>query len=161
MRLTYTLREDEYLEGIALHQKTGLRNIMIVIYAFLTLFFVLSFTDFSDTYTVIRNLIILFFSISFYIVFTNIISRYQNKKDYNELSALHDSVTLRISAKGIKINEQSQLLSWDKFSKYKENDKFFILYLNMRNFKIVPKNIISLSDKKLLDTYLKKYLSGS
>jgi len=159
MKITYQLSQEEYLEGVALHQKTGFKNVMITIYASLSLLFVLVFTDFSDTYTIIKNIIILFFSISFYVLLTKMIGTYQNKKLYQNSTTLKNKVILRISGKGIKIDNQERSLAWSSFSKYKEDEAFYILYLNMRNFKIIPKRVMNKIEKEELSTYLEKYLS--
>lgn len=158
MKITYQLSQEEYLHGVELHQKTGFKYVMMTIYASLSLLFVLVFTDFSDTYTVIRNIIILFFSISFYILFTKMIGTYQNKKLYEKSTTLKNKVILRVSGRGIKIDNQERSISWDSFSKYKENEAFYILYLNMRNFKIIPKRVMSKLEKEEFFNYLDKYL---
>jgi hypothetical protein len=158
MKITYQLSQEEYLQGVELHRKTGFKYVMITIYASLSLLFVLVFTDFSDTYTVIRNIIILFFSISFYVLFTKVIGTYQSKKIYEKSTTLNKEITLRISGKGIKVDNQERSISWDSFSKWKENEAFYIMYLNMRNFKIIPKRAMNKLEKKEFSNFLAKYL---
>jgi len=158
MKITYQLSEEEYLQGIGLHQKQGVKFFLIGIYGSLSLLFVLVFTDFSDTYTIIRNIVILFFSIAFYVLFTNVIGAYQNKKIYQKSTTLNKKVTLRISGKGIKIDNQEKSIAWSTFSKWKENENFYILYANMRNFKIIPKRVMNELEIKELDGFFKKYI---
>lgn len=158
MKITYQLTQDEYLKGITLHQKTGFKNILITVYASFTLLFVLVFTDFSDTYAIIRNVMILFFAIAFYVLFTNVIGTYQSKKLYEKSTTLNKKIALRISGKGIKIDSQERSISWESFSKWKENEAFYIMYLNMRNFKIIPKRAMNQIEKKEFANYLDKYL---
>ena len=158
MRVTYQLSEEEYLQGVALHQKRGVKFFLIGIYGSLSLLFVLVFTDFTDTYTIIRNVIILFFSIAFYVLFTNVISAYQNRKLYQNSKTLNKKVTLRISGKGIKIDNQEKSITWSTFSKWKQDEKFYILYANMRNFKIIPKSAMSELEIKELHEFLQKYI---
>jgi hypothetical protein len=158
MKVSYQLSEEEYLEGVALHQKRGVKVFLIGIYGSLSLLFVLVFTDFSDVYTIIRNVIILFFSIAFYILFTNVIGNYQNKKLYKSSKTLNKKVTLRISGKGIKIDNQEKSIAWSTFSKWKQNENFYILYANMRNFKIIPKRAMSAFELKELGSFIEKYI---
>ena len=158
MKVSYQLSEEEYLEGVALHQKRGVKFFLIGIYGSLSLLFVLVFTDFSDTYTIIRNVIILFFSIAFYLLFTNVVGNYQNKKVYQNSTTLKNRVTLRVSGKGIKIDNQEKSIAWSTFSKWKQNEKFYILYANMRNFKIIPKRAMGALELKEFSSFMEKYI---
>ena len=158
MKINYTLEKDEYLEALQLHNKGGLRTLLMFVYAGFAIVVILVSTNFSDMREVIRNFFILFFSLSFYFLLTRMMHTFQSKKLYDKSTTLSKEVTLRITGRGIKIDDQSSSIAWDSFSKWKENEGYYVLYLSMRNFKIIPKRAMSEVEEKEFKGYLEKYL---
>ena len=156
MKLTYKLEKEEYLEALKLHHKRGFRNVMMAIYVGFAIFFILFTTDFSNTQEVVLNLSVLFVALSSYIVLTKLISGSQSKKIYDKTPALSNEATLRITAKGIKLDEQSKFIPWESFRKYKENEKYYILYTSIRTFQIIPKKAMTDGEHKEFRGYLEK-----
>lgn len=161
MNITYKLTLDEYQKSVNYHHKTGTRPFMLSIYAGLATFMIIVGTDFSNIREVITNMIIVFFSIAFYIMFTRVLTDYKAKKIYNKSPILSEEVTLHISAKGIKQNKQTSntLLSWDMFTKWKKNDAFYLIYANKRYFNTIPIRAMTAVQMEELDTLLHKYIS--
>lgn len=158
MKITYKLTKDEYLEALQLHQKGGLKRVLMGVYIGFAVLVILIGTDFSNTREIIMNMLALFFAVAFYLLLTKIVGTFQSKKLYDKSTTLSEEVTLRITGKGIKVNEQSSFIAWDTFSKYKENEKYYILYLSMNNFKILPKSAMNEQEQKEFAEYLDKYL---
>ena len=160
MNIDYKLTLNEYQEAANFHYKTGKRPIFIAIYLGLATFFILSGTDFSNVREVITNILMVFFAISFYLLFARMITAYQAKKTYNKSLLLSSEVTLHISGKGIKLNknDNEKLLGWDRFSKWKKNEKYYLLYTNAHQFNVVPQRAMSEQQILELDTLLEKYL---
>ena len=158
MKITYQLKKDEYLEGIELHHKMGYRKLILFVFIAFTTTIVLIITDYSDGREIFRNFGALFFAISFYILLTKMIRTYQHKKFYDKSNTLSNEVTLRVTGKGIRIDEQEKPISWDKFTKYKKDTKYFILYTSLTNFKIIPTSSMSLLELKEFSTLIEKYI---
>lgn len=161
MNITYQLTQDEYLQAVNLHHKTGKRVFMLALYAMLATIIVIVGTDFSNTHEIITNIIAAFFSISFYMLFVRMLSAYQAKSVYQKSSTLPYKITLHISGKGIKLDKNSNNASipWSAFSQWKNNERFYLLYTNPRRFNVIPVRAMSAVQKKELDEYLKKYIS--
>ncbi len=160
MNITYQLTQDEYLQAVNLHHKRSKRVFLLAIYAILATLIVIVGTDFSNTREILTNMIAAFFSISFYMLFVRMLSAYQAKSVYQKSSTLPNEVTLHISGKGIKLDKKSKNTSipWSTFSKWKNDEKFYLLYTNSRQFNIIPLRAISEVQKKELNAYLKKYI---
>lgn len=134
---------------------------MIVIYAILATLIVVVGTDFSNIREVINNIILAFFSVSFYILFVRMLTAYQAKSVYQKSATLPNKVTLHISGKGIKLDKHSNYASipWHVFSQWKKDERFYLLYTNPRQFNVIPARAMSEVEKKELEAYLKKYIS--
>jgi hypothetical protein len=161
MNITYKLTQEEYLQAVNLHHKKGNRIIMLAIYIVLAAIIVVFGTDFSNTREIITNIIAAFFSISFYMLFVRMLSVYQAKSVYQKSATLPHEITLHISGKGIKLDKNSNKPSipWSAFSKWKNDEKFYLLYTNPRRFNVIPTRAMSEAQKKEFDIYLEKYLS--
>jgi hypothetical protein len=158
MKITYKLTKTEYLEALQLHHKKGIRRILMAVYMAFAVAVIIIGTDFSNTREIIRNFLVLFFALSFYMLLTRIISTYQSKKIYEKSETLSNEVILRVSGKGIKVDNQSASIPWDVFSKYKENNDYYILYTSISNFKIIPKRVLSELERKEFTNYFDKYI---
>lgn len=158
MKIEYTLSLEEYLEAIKLHQKRGFRSIMMAIYIMVAVIIIVISTDYSDGRAIFRNYGALFFAISFYILLTKMISTYQSKKLYQKSETLSKETRLRVSAKGIRVANNEKPIPWDTFSKYKEDDKYFILYTSIVNFKIIPKAVMNKNELNEFKEALEKHI---
>ena len=160
MNITYKLTLNEYQEAVIHHYKTGKRPIFVAVYLGLATFIMLVGTDFSNVREVISNILMVFFAISFYLLFTRMISAYQAKRVYNKSPLLSHEVTLHISGKGIqqdkKSNEKS--LAWEVFTKWKKSEKYYLIYTNNYQFNVIPQRIMNEKQIQELDGYLEKYL---
>ncbi|UPT78272.1 YcxB family protein [Sulfurovum sp. XGS-02] len=161
MNITYQLTQEEYLQAVNLHHKKGKRLFMLAMYVILATLIVIVGTDFSNSREIITNMIAAFFSISFYILFVRMLSAYQAKSIYQKSTTLPNEVTLHISGKGIKLDKKSNNASmpWHTFSQWKNDERFYLLYTNPRQFNVIPARAMSEAQKKELDAYLKKYIS--
>lgn len=160
MNITYTLTKEEYLHAVNLHHKKGNRLIMLAIYIVLATIIVVVGTDFSNTSEIITSIIAAFFSISFYMLFVRMLSVYQAKSVYEKSAILPYEVTLHISAKGIRLDKRDNKASipWSAFSKWKNDEDFYLLYTNPRRFNVIPTRAMSEVQKKEFDAYLEKYI---
>jgi len=160
MNITYKLTLNEYQEAVNYHYKSGKRPLLVAVFLGAATFMLLVGTDFSNTQEVINNIIITFFALSFYILFTRMITAYQAKKMYKNSPILSNEITLHISGKGIKKSkeEQSHRLAWDKFTKWKENEKYYLIYTNIYQFSVIPKMAMNEAQIKEFQEYLEKYL---
>ena len=160
MNITYTLTLDEYQKSVQFHHKTGRRSLILSVYAGLATFFILAGTDFSNTREVLTNIIIVFFFITFYMMFTRVLSDYQAKRIYTKSPILSDEVTLHISAKGIKQDKKTSdaLLPWETFSNWKKNDDFYLIYATPRYFNTIPIRAMTSAQIEELDQLLAKYI---
>jgi len=160
MNITYKLTLNEYQEAVNFHYKTGKRPLFIAVYIGFATFMMLVGTDFSNTRAVLTNMFIVFFAISFYLLFTRMITAYQAKKIYNKSPLLSNEVTLHVSGKGIKQDKKNndKILPWDLFSKWKKNDKYYLIYTTPHQFNVIPKRAMNEKEEKELDTYLEKYI---
>jgi len=160
MIITYQLTENEYQQAVTLHHKKGQRVIMLAIYVVLAIIIVLAGTDFSNAREVITNILAVFFSISFYMLFVRILSSYQAKSIYKKSATLSQETTLRISGKGIQLNRKANdaTIPWSAFSKWKKDAHFYLLYTTPRQFNVIPAAAMNESERKELETYLEKYI---
>ena len=161
MNINYQLTVNEYQEAVTLHHKTGRRPILISLYAGLSTFIILVGTDFTNIREVINNILVAFFAISFYILFVRVISSYQAKSIYKKSDILSKNVILHISGKGIKQNKKDndKTLPWSMFTKWKKNEKFYLIYASSRHFNVIPIRAMKEIQIKELDEYLEKYIT--
>lgn len=160
MIITYKLTENEYQQAVNLHHKKGQRVIMLAIYGMLATIVVVVGTDFSNTREVITNILAVFFSISFYMLFVRILSSYQAKNIYKKSVTLSQETMLRISGKGIQLNRKANnaTIPWSAFSKWKKDAHFYLLYTTPRQFNVIPVASMNEVERKELDAYLEKYI---
>lgn len=161
MNITYKLTQGEYQKAVNLHLNRGNRLVMLAIYVALAVGIVFLGTDFSNTRDVITNVLAVFFSIAFYMLFVRMISAYQAKSIYNKSQTLSHEVTLRVSGKGIKLDKKTNnaTIPWSAFTKWKQDENFYLLYTGPRHFNVIPKHALTDTQSKELETYLKKYIS--
>ena len=160
MNITYKLTLNEYQEAATFHYKSGKRPLLVAVFLGMATFMMIVGTDFSNTREVISNILVTFFALSFYILFTRMITAYQAKKIYKKSPLLSNEVTLHISGKGINLNKQgnSKILPWDTFTKWKENEKYILLYTNNYQFNVIPKRTMDEKQEEELKEFLNKYL---
>ena len=161
MNITYQLTLNEYQEAVNFHYKNTKRPLFVSLFLGLATFMILVGTDFSNTREVIDNILLVFFALSFYLLFTRIITAYQAKKVYNKSPILSKEITLHISGKGIKKdkNNNDKILEWKYFSKWIENEKYYIIYTSSYQFNVIPKRVIDEKKRNELTTYFTKYLN--
>lgn len=160
MNITYKLTLNEYQEAVAFHYKNTKRPVFVSVFLGLATFMILVGTDFNNIREVIYNILLVFFAVSFYLLFTRMITAYQAKKVYNKSSSLSKEVTLHISGKGIKEdkNNNDKTIEWKYFTKWIENEKYYIIYTSKYQFNVIPKRVMNDKQKEDLNTYFKKYL---
>jgi len=160
MNITYKLTLNEYQEAAMFHYKTGKRPLLVAVFVGMATFMMLAGTDFSNTQEVINNILMTFFALSFYILFTRMITAWQAKNVYNKSPILSKEVTLRISGKGIQQDKQSnsKTLGWELFSTWKKNEKYYLIYTNPHQFNVIPKRALTEAQVEELEAYLTKYL---
>jgi len=160
MNVTYKLSHEEYQQAVIMHHKSGKRPLLVAVYAGFATFIILAGTDLDNTREVITNILTAFFAISFYLLFVRMISAYQATSIYKKSPILSKEITLRISGKGIRLDKDTEnsFLPWDSFSKWKKNDKLYLIYTNSRQFNVIP--IRAMNDRQLkeFEEYLNKYI---
>ena len=163
MNITYQLSQEEYLQAVNLHHKKSHRGIKLAIYIALATGIVLLGTDFSNTSEIITNILTAFFSISFYMLFVRILSAYQAKNIYTKSPTLKTEITLRISGKGIRFDNKGteKTMPWSIFTKWKKDEKFYLLYTTPRQFNVIPVRVMNDIQRKEFDDYLEKYFPQS
>lgn len=161
MNISYKLTLNEYQEAVNFHYKNTKRPLFISLFVGFATFMMLVGTDFNNTREVINNILMVFFALSFYILFTRMVTAYQAKKVYNDSPLLSKEITLQISGKGVKQdkNNNEKTLAWKYFSKWIENEKYFIIYTSRYQFNIIPKRVMDDRKRNELTTYLTKYLN--
>ena len=161
MNVTYKLTQNEYIEAVYFHYKKGKRPLLVAVFLGMATFTMLVGTDFSNIKEVINNILLTFFALSFYILFTRIITAYQAKKIYTKSPILSNQVTLRISGKGIQQDKKNnaKTLPWNLFSKWNKNEKYYVIYTNAHQFNVIPIRAMSETQTKELDDYLEKYIT--
>jgi len=160
MNITYTLTLNEYQEAVNFHYKSGKRPLFIAVFLGMATFMMLAGTDFSNTQQVINNMLITFFALAFYLLFTRMLTAYQAKKVYKKSPILSHEVSLRISGKGVRHDKKAEgnTMPWETFSKWKKNDKYYLLYTNPHQFNVIPAKAMNITQQKELNEYLDKYL---
>ena len=160
MNITYQLTLNEYQEAVAFHYKNTKRPVFVSLFLGLATFVILVGTDFANTREVIYNIFLVFFAISFYLLFTRMITAYQAKKVYKKSPILSKEVTLHISGKGIKQDKDNdhETLDWKYFLKWIENEKYYIIYTSRYQFTVITKRVMDEKHKEELTGYLSKYI---
>ena len=160
MNITYQLSQEEYLQAVNLHHKKSHRVVKLMIYIALATVIVVVGTDFTNTRDIIANSLAAFFSISFYMLFVRMLSAYQAKNIYTKSSTLPYEITLRISGKGIRIDNKGneKTIPWSTFSKFKKDEAFYLLYTSPRQFNVIPTRVMSTIQINELDGYLEKHM---
>jgi hypothetical protein len=160
MNITYQLTLNEYQEAATFHYKTGKRPLLVAVFVGMATFMMLIGTDFSNTQQVINNILMTFFALAFYILFTRMITAWQAKSIYKKSPILSNEATLHISGKGIQQDKKNnaKTLPWDLFTKWKENEKYFLIYTNSHQFNVIPKRAINEAQQEELVGYLEKYI---
>jgi len=163
MNITYQLTLNEYQEAVNFHYKNTKRPLFVSLFLGVATFMILVGTDFSNTREVINNILVVFFALSFYLLFTRMITAYQAKKIYNKSPILSKEVTLHISGKGIKQdkNNNEKTLAWEYFTKWIENEKYYIMYTSRYQFNVIPKRAMDQKQIEALSVYFTKYINTS
>jgi len=161
MNITYKLTLNQYQEAVNFHYKSTKRPLFVAVFVGLATYTILVGTNFSNTQEVINNVLVAFFSISFYLLFTRIVTAYQAKRIYTKSPLLSNEMKLHISGKGIKQNRtnQTKTLAWETFSKWKKNEKYYLIYTSPHQFNIIPMSAMSEKEIEELDAYLEKYIT--
>ena len=162
MNISYTLTLNQYQEASILHYKQSKRPLFVGLYIGLATFVIISGTDFSNVREVIDNILITFFAIAFYLLFTRMITAYQAKKIYTNHPLLSNEVLVHISGQGISLDKHTKqkVLGWDIFEKYVKSEKHYLLYTNKHQFNVIPRSAMKEDQEEELDKYLEKYLSS-
>ena len=160
MTISYTLTLNEYQEAVNFHYKSGKRPLFIAVFLGMATFMMLAGTDFSNTRQVINNILITFFALAFYLLFTRMVTAYQAKRFYLKSPTLSHEETLRISGKGIRHEQKAEgkTISWDYFSKWKSNDNYYLIYTKPHQFNVIPKRAMNEAQREEFEGYLQKYL---
>jgi hypothetical protein len=160
MNITYQLTLNEYQEAVNFHYKNTKRPVFVSLFVGFATFMMLVGTDFTNTRAVIDNILLVFFALSFYILFTRMITAYQAKKVYKKSDILSKEVTLHIAGKGIKQdkNDNIRTIDWKYFLKWIENEKYYIIYTSRYQFNVIPKRVMDEKQQEELSQYLKKYI---
>lgn len=160
MNITYQLTLNEYQEAVSFHYKNTKRPVFVSLFLGFATFMILVGTDFTNTREVINNILLVFFALSFYLLFTRMITAYQAKKIYNKSPILSKEVTLHISGKGIKQDKDNdhETLDWKYFLKWIENEKYYIIYTSRYQFTVITKRVMDEKQKEALAGYLSKYI---
>ena len=161
MNITYQLTLNEYQEAATFHYKTGKRPLLVAVFLGTATFMMLIGTDFSNTQQVINNILMTFFALAFYVLFTRMITAWQAKSIYKKSPILSKEATLHISGKGIQQDKKNsaKTLPWDLFTKWKQNEKYYLIYTNAHQFNVIPKRAINEAQQKELEDYLEKYIA--
>jgi len=160
MNITYQLTLNEYQEAATYHYKTGKRPLLVAVFVGMATFMMLIGTDFSNTQQVINNILMTFFALAFYILFTRMITAWQAKNIYKKSPILSKEITLHISGKGIQQDKKrnSKTLPWDLFTKWKKNEKYYLIYTNPHQFNVIPKRAMNDTQQENLKGFLEKYI---
>lgn len=160
MNMTYQLTLNEYQEAVNFHYKTGKRPIFIALFLGVATFMMMVGTDYSNTREVIDNILVTFFALAFYLLFTRMITAYQAKRTYNKSPILSKEVTLRVSGKGITHDKKNnnKVMPWEAFSKWKKNEKYYLIYSSPYQFNVIPKRVLSEKEQGEIEEYFLKYL---
>ena len=158
MKIEYKLSQEEYLESVNLHHAMGYRKLMIFVYIAFASTVVVITTDYSDGREIFRNFGALFFAVAFYLLLTKMIGNYQSKKLYERSDTLSKETVLRVTAKGIRVGDNKKAIEWKTFTKYKENEKYFLLYTSLNNFKVIPKKVMNEITLEEFSSTLKKHI---
>ncbi len=160
MNIIYQLSQKEYLQAVNLHHKQSHRVMKLTIYIALAAIIVITGTDFTNTREIITNTLAALFSISFYILFVRMLSAFQAKNIYTKSLTLPYETTLRISGKGIRLDNKGteKTIPWNAFKKWKRNETFYLIYSSPRQFNVIPTRVMSNIQINELDEYLKKYI---
>lgn len=162
MNITYQLTLNEYQEAVNFHYKNTKRPLFVSLFLGFATFMILVGTDFANIREVINNILLVFFALSFYLLFTRMITAYQAKKIYNKSPILSKKITLHISGKGIKQDKDSndKTLDWKYFTKWIENEKYYIIYTSRYQFNVIPKRVMDEKKEEELTEYFSKYLDS-
>ncbi len=160
MNITYQLSSEEYIQAVNFHNKQNYRVVKLTIYIALATAIVVVGTDFSNTREIIANILAAFFSISFYMLFVRMLSAFQAKNIYTKSPILSYEITLRISGKGIRLDNKGneKTIPWSAFSKWEKNETFYLLYTTPRQFNVIPTRVMNDIQIKELDTFLEKHI---
>ncbi len=160
MQITFQLTLGEYQDAVAYHYKKGKRPVFVALFLGMATFMLLVGTDFSNNHEVINNILVTFFAISFYILFTRMITAYQAKRFYTKSPILSSEVTMRISGKGIQHDKKSnnEIIPWNYFTQWRESEKYYLIYTKPYQFSVIPKRVLSEKQENELRGYLNKYI---
>jgi hypothetical protein len=160
MNITYQLSLNDYQEAVYFHYKTGKRPLFIAVFLGVATFMMMVGTDYTNTREVIDNMLITFFALAFYLLFTRMITAYQAKRTYNKSDILSKEITLRVSGKGITHDKKNnnQIIPWSAFTKWKQNEKFYLIYTSSYQFNVIPKYAMDEKQQEELEEYFNKYL---
>ncbi|MFP6584592.1 MAG: YcxB family protein [Candidatus Hydrogenedentota bacterium] len=81
--------------------------------------------------------------IGFYILTRKFLGPYIQRRTYRKYKLLQEPVSLSFDADGVKFVAQSYntAITWKHLVRWKDNDRFILLYVSPRQYYVIPKRI--------------------
>jgi hypothetical protein len=140
MATTYQITEQDYVDGMRLHQQANRTATISYIIMFGSLAFLTVFGSDQIRVLAIGGLVggvsvILFFRLLFLPMTA--------KRHYRKYKTIQEPVTIDLRGKGIKFTttDTNSLVTWDKILKWRQNDRFILIYPMPQIFYLVKKDI--------------------
>ena len=145
MNISYKLTKDDLVDGFKLNKKKPLwlqLPITLCLLLMLILMVVFGYYLFLGYRVIILPLLIIVFSLSFFIINRFVLFPRTVHKYYESSNGLKDTIDIAFSDESIDFssNYDKQIRKWDNLYGWKEDEKYLILYTSNMTWQGIPKN---------------------
>jgi hypothetical protein len=140
MKATYRITESDYVNAM----KLGAKPSPMLIGIFLTIVLTLVLLIIFGPYIIKILAFCVLVGVSIRVVVTRyIVLTIISRRHYRNYKAIHEEFTVELLDEGVRIvsPDRDVKLMWDKILKWRQNEKYILLYLMPKLCHIVPKSI--------------------
>lgn len=143
----YTITEDEYVQANSLYARPTKKHLMIFASVIVTLIIVAIVAGDS----ILRGAAIggLIGSIGGFLIIRFIISPWRTRKFYRSYAAIKEPCTVKIEDQGVRFKSKMgvSLIEWKHILKWRDNEKFVLIYQAPHLYHLIPKRLGNIEEK--------------
>jgi len=140
MKANYTITEADYVQAMKLYSRP--KPSMLAILALITVAFIvaISFGPPALRPGAIGGLV---GGLSVMILSRLLLNPMQAKRHYRKYKAIQEPITIELRNAGVEFSTANgeALIRWDKLLKWRQNERYLLLYTMPRLYHIIPKSI--------------------
>ncbi|MBT8062847.1 MAG: YcxB family protein [Gammaproteobacteria bacterium] len=140
MKATFQISEDDYVAAMNLYFRVQVKVVLVMVIVLLILAVLAMLAPPQD-----RSLLfaVLAGAVVAVVLGRWVLSPFVARKHYRKYKAIQDPITIALQDEGIKFanTDGAGLIRWSKILKWRQNERFLLVYVMPRLYYIVPKSV--------------------